>query len=75
MFSRSFCVKVGLQILLREYDFDSKNKVIFNTSDIMNVFPVVKHINPRVSNALLFFLHCSFHNFLLKLKFYIDLGF
>lgn len=35
-------------MLLREYDFDSKNKTTFSGSDIMNIFPVVKHINPRV---------------------------
>lgn len=46
---RSFALKVGLQMLLREYDFDNKNKVTFSGSDIMNIFPVVKHINPRVS--------------------------
>ncbi|XP_050680799.1 clustered mitochondria protein homolog isoform X2 [Leptidea sinapis] len=52
---RSFAIKVGLQILLREYDFDSKNKATFSAGDIMNIFPVVKHINPRASDAYNFY--------------------
>ncbi|XP_052753173.1 LOW QUALITY PROTEIN: clustered mitochondria protein homolog [Galleria mellonella] len=52
---RSFALKVGLQIMLREYDFDNKNKPTFNGSDIMNIFPVVKHINPRASDAYNFY--------------------
>ncbi|CAK1551094.1 unnamed protein product [Leptosia nina] len=52
---RSFALKVGLQIMLREYDFDNKNKTTFSSSDIMNIFPVVKHINPRASDAYNFY--------------------
>ncbi|XP_049873829.1 clustered mitochondria protein homolog [Pectinophora gossypiella] len=52
---RSFALKVGLQIMLREYDFDNKNKASFSGSDIMNIFPVVKHINPRASDAYNFY--------------------
>lgn len=52
---RSFCLKVGLQILLREYNFESKNKPTFNEDDIINVFPVVKHINPRATDAYNFY--------------------
>ncbi|XP_013164732.1 PREDICTED: clustered mitochondria protein homolog isoform X2 [Papilio xuthus] len=52
---RSFALKVGLQILLREYDFDNKNKAPFTPADIMNIFPVVKHINPRASDAYNFY--------------------
>ncbi|KAJ8722095.1 hypothetical protein PYW08_004497 [Mythimna loreyi] len=52
---RSFALKVGLQLMLREYDFDSKNKAPFTASDIMNIFPVVKHINPRASDAYNFY--------------------
>ncbi|KAG1650869.1 Clustered mitochondria [Nymphon striatum] len=46
---RQFCIKVGLQVLLREYHFDNKNKQTFYEEDVVNIFPVVKHINPRVS--------------------------
>ncbi|XP_044731040.1 clustered mitochondria protein homolog [Chrysoperla carnea] len=52
---RSFCVKTGLQILLREYNFESKNRVTFFEEDILNIFPVVKHINPRASDAYNFY--------------------
>ncbi|XP_045772726.1 clustered mitochondria protein homolog [Maniola jurtina] len=52
---RSFSLKVGLQVLLREYDFDNKNKTTFSSTDIMNIFPVVKHINPRASDAYNFY--------------------
>lgn len=52
---RSFALKVGLQVVLREYDFDNKNKAPFTSADIMNIFPVVKHINPRASDAYNFY--------------------
>ena len=45
---RSFCMSVGIQILLREYNLDVKNKQIFNEEDIVNIFPVAKHIHPKV---------------------------
>lgn len=48
--TRSFCLKTGIQILLREYSFDVKNRLTFVEEDIVNIFPVVKHINPRVCN-------------------------
>jgi protein TIF31 len=52
---RAFCLKIGLQILLREYNFESKNKPTFNEDDIVNIFPVVKHINPRATDAYNFY--------------------
>ncbi|XP_071445866.1 clustered mitochondria protein homolog isoform X2 [Hetaerina americana] len=52
---RSFCIKTGVQILLREYSFDSKNRLSFFEEDIINIFPVVKHINPRASDAYNFY--------------------
>lgn len=52
---RAFCTKVGIQILLREYNFESKNKSTFNEEDILNVFPIVKHINPRATDAYNFY--------------------
>lgn len=52
---RSFCLKTGVQILLREYTFDSKNRLTFFEEDIINIFPVVKHINPRASDAFNFY--------------------
>ncbi|KAJ6648615.1 Clustered mitochondria protein like [Pseudolycoriella hygida] len=52
---RAFCLKVGIQIMLREYNFESKNKSTFSEDDIVNVFPIVKHINPRASDAYNFY--------------------
>lgn len=53
---RGLCVKVGLQIALREYSLEGRsNKVAFFEEDIVNVFPVVKHINPRATDAYNFF--------------------
>ncbi|XP_054711903.1 clustered mitochondria protein homolog [Uloborus diversus] len=52
---RSFCIKTGIQILLREYNFDHKMKPTFTEDDILNIFPVVKHINPRATDAYNFY--------------------
>ncbi|XP_055923906.1 protein clueless [Eupeodes corollae] len=52
---RAFCLKVGIQILLREYNFESRNKPTFTDEDIVNVFPIVKHINPRATDAYNFY--------------------
>lgn len=52
---RSFCIKTGVQILLREYSFDNKNRLTFFEEDIINIFPVVKHINPRATDAYNFY--------------------
>ncbi|ESO91745.1 hypothetical protein LOTGIDRAFT_233341 [Lottia gigantea] len=53
---RAFCSTVGIQILLREYDLSEATKQIFNEDDIINVFPIVKHMNPKVaSDAYHFF--------------------
>ncbi|XP_043273168.1 clustered mitochondria protein homolog [Venturia canescens] len=52
---RGFCVKTGIQILLREYNFENKNRATFFEEDILNIFPIVKHINPRASDAYNFY--------------------
>lgn len=52
---RSFCLKTGIQILLRDYNFESKNKLLFYEEDIINIFPIVKHINPRATDAYNFY--------------------
>lgn len=60
---RSFSLKTGVQILLREYQFHPNQKNggsgtkssagnnAFSQEDILNVFPVVKHIDPKASDA------------------------
>ncbi|XP_033221558.1 clustered mitochondria protein homolog [Belonocnema kinseyi] len=52
---RGFCIKMGIQILLREYNFENKNRASFFEEDILSIFPVVKHINPRASDAYNFY--------------------
>lgn len=55
IFLRSFCIKTGVQVLLREYNFDNKGRPTFGEEDILNVFPIVKHIDPRASDAYTFY--------------------
>lgn len=57
---RAFCLKVGIQILLREYNFESRNKSTFTDEDILNVFPIVKHMSPRASDAYNFYTSGQF---------------
>ncbi|TDG50925.1 hypothetical protein AWZ03_002580 [Drosophila navojoa] len=52
---RAFALKVGIQVLLRDYNFESKHKPTFGDDDIVNVFPVVKHISPRATDAYNFY--------------------
>jgi protein TIF31 len=52
---RSICIKVGVQIQLREYGLEGRGRAIFSEDDIVNVFPVVKHISPRATDAFHFF--------------------
>ncbi|KAK4301673.1 hypothetical protein Pmani_026201 [Petrolisthes manimaculis] len=48
---RNLCLKSGVQILLKDYSFDSKNRETFQEQDIINLFPIVKHVNPRATDA------------------------
>ena len=58
---RSVCMKTGIQLQLREYIMDAKHSLsnpgvpVFGEEDIVNVFPVVKHINPRATDAYNFY--------------------
>lgn len=54
-FLRLFCAKTGIQILLREYLFDNKSRPTFTEDDILNIFPIVKHIDPRATDAYNFY--------------------
>ncbi|XP_051734303.1 clustered mitochondria protein homolog isoform X2 [Ctenopharyngodon idella] len=55
---REIAIKTGIQVLLREYHFDSEHKTVFTEEDILNIFPVVKHISPRANDAL-YLLRCG----------------
>ncbi|XP_073485466.1 clustered mitochondria protein homolog [Aquarana catesbeiana] len=48
---REFCIKTGVQVLLREYNFESRHKPAFTEEDILNMFPIVKHINIKAKEA------------------------
>ena len=50
---RALCKSVGIQVLLREYSMDGKTRQSFYEEDIQTVFPVVKHIHPKVTTAAL----------------------
>ena len=53
---RSFTQATGIQLLLREYSLEhNANVKIFNEEDVINIFPVVKHINPRATDAYNFY--------------------
>ncbi|XP_077336618.1 clustered mitochondria protein homolog isoform X3 [Lithobates pipiens] len=52
---REISIKVGIQVLLKEYNFDTRHKPTFTEEDILNIFPVVKHVNPKASDAFHFF--------------------
>ena len=40
---------------LKEYDFDNKKSATFSDDDILNIFPVVKCITPRATDATALF--------------------
>ncbi|UYV63604.1 CLUH, partial [Cordylochernes scorpioides] len=52
---RSILLKTGIQVLLRDYTFNHRSRPTFTNEDILNIFPVVKHINPRASDAYNFY--------------------
>uniref|UniRef100_A0A673GSF1 Clustered mitochondria protein homolog n=1 Tax=Sinocyclocheilus rhinocerous TaxID=307959 RepID=A0A673GSF1_9TELE len=49
------CPRTNGVILIKEYNFDSRHKPAFTEEDILNIFPVVKHVNPKASDAFHFF--------------------
>ncbi|XP_023320484.1 clustered mitochondria protein homolog [Eurytemora carolleeae] len=55
MVLRSFSMKTGIQILLREYNFENKQQQTFTDEDIVNMYPIVKHISPRATDAYNFY--------------------
>ncbi|XP_017269380.1 clustered mitochondria protein homolog [Kryptolebias marmoratus] len=48
---REFCLKTGVQLRLRDYFFDHQNKAPISPDDILNIFPVVKHIHMPTVDA------------------------
>jgi hypothetical protein len=58
---RNFCKKVGIQLLLREYQVDNRVKAAFSEEDVLNLFPVIKHLHPKVIMHLMFAVVNNFY--------------
>ncbi|XP_073675384.1 clustered mitochondria protein homolog [Garra rufa] len=48
---REMCLKTGIQLRLREYILDNRNKAPISSDDVLNILPVVKHITMTTSDA------------------------
>ncbi|XP_070839589.1 clustered mitochondria protein homolog [Chaetodon trifascialis] len=48
---REMAIKTGIQVQLREYTFESRHKPVFGEEDVVNMFPVVKHLKPTGTDA------------------------
>ncbi|XP_043103130.1 clustered mitochondria protein homolog [Puntigrus tetrazona] len=48
---REMCLKTGIQLRLREYILDNRNKAPISPDDVLNIQPVVKHITTTTSDA------------------------
>ncbi|KAI1900610.1 hypothetical protein AGOR_G00051700 [Albula goreensis] len=48
---RELCLKAGIQLRLREYTLSNCNKAPISQDDILNIFPVVKHVSMTMSDA------------------------
>ncbi|XP_040898738.1 clustered mitochondria protein homolog [Toxotes jaculatrix] len=48
---REFCLKTGVQLRLRDYFLDNQNKAPIGPDDVLNIFPVVKHVHMPTVDA------------------------
>ncbi|KAM9348865.1 clustered mitochondria protein homolog [Symphorus nematophorus] len=48
---REIAIKTGIQVQLREYVFESRHRPAFIEEDVVNMFPVVKHLRPTGTDA------------------------
>lgn len=48
---REFCLKTGVQLRLKDYFLDNQNKAPLGPDDILNIFPVVKHLHMPIVDA------------------------
>uniref|UniRef100_A0A8C5HH57 Clustered mitochondria protein homolog n=1 Tax=Gouania willdenowi TaxID=441366 RepID=A0A8C5HH57_GOUWI len=48
---REFCLKTGVQLRLKDYFLDNQNKAPIGPDDILNIFPVVKHVHTPMVDA------------------------
>ena len=42
-------------VFCREYNFENKQQQTFTDEDIVNMYPIVKHISPRATDAYNFY--------------------
>ncbi|KAM6964945.1 clustered mitochondria protein homolog [Aplochiton taeniatus] len=52
---REFSLKTGLQLRLRDYILDNQTKAPIGPDDVLNIFPVVKHVSISTHDALISF--------------------
>ncbi|XP_027033032.1 clustered mitochondria protein homolog isoform X2 [Tachysurus fulvidraco] len=55
---REIAIKTGIQLLIRDYQFDVKNKPVFTEEDILNIFPIIKRVVPKANDGI-YLLHCG----------------
>ncbi|XP_028852284.1 clustered mitochondria protein homolog [Denticeps clupeoides] len=48
---RELCLKTGIQIRLRDYVLDNRNKAPVGPDDVLNMLPVVKHVSTTTHDA------------------------
>ncbi|XP_076125584.1 clustered mitochondria protein homolog [Alosa pseudoharengus] len=48
---REFCLKTGVQLRLRDYVLDNRNKAPIGPDDVYNILPVVKHLTMTTQDA------------------------
>ncbi|XP_026227839.1 clustered mitochondria protein homolog [Anabas testudineus] len=48
---REMAIKTGIQVQLREYVFESRHRPAFGEEDVVNMFPVVKHLKFTSTDA------------------------
>lgn len=49
---RALCIKVGLQVTARDYDFNVDHP--FSPTDVQDIFPIVKSLQPRSADGSIF---------------------
>ncbi|XP_035812469.2 clustered mitochondria protein homolog isoform X2 [Amphiprion ocellaris] len=48
---REMAIKTGIQVQLREFAFESRHRPVFGEEDVINMFPVVKHLKLTSTDA------------------------
>lgn len=48
---REMAIKTGIQVQLKEYVFESRHRPVFGEEDVINMFPVVKHLKLSSTDA------------------------